>query len=296
MCITCDWSKVLSSSNSFPIARRRLLGQVGAFTATAVVAPPEEALARAPGRQPRTPPAAKDSGKADWLFLNGTIHTINPAQLSAQAVAVRGTKIVDVGDASGAADWRGPKTRVVDLQGRMLMPGFIDSHNHLASMGVTKLGVSIRGLVGKDKILDAINEWIATQPPDAPLRGHGWSANVSFGADSPRRREWLDEVTGDRPMYLWNEEAQQLWFNTAAMKAAGVSARTPNPDPGKQCYARDADHTPTGLAVEGAASLPMCVALGMLSTLLRLLTEWMPIGFLTEYADYSSGTVISRIG
>jgi predicted amidohydrolase YtcJ len=90
-------------------------------------------------------------------------------------------------------------------------------------LGVTKLGVSIRGLVGKDKILDAINEWIATQPPDAPLRGHGWSANVSFGADSPRR-EWLDEVTGDRPMYLWNEDAQQLWFNTAAMKAAGVRA------------------------------------------------------------------------
>ena len=208
MCMACDWSRILSSSNAFPTTRRRVLGQVGTFMATAVVASPlahVEAAFAANGPAPmQTPLSAKD-GKADWLFLNGTIHTLNPAQPSAQAVAVRGKQIVYVGDAASARDWQGPKTRVIDLAGQMLLPGFIDSHNHLASLAVTKLGVNIRGLVDKDRI-DAINEWIATQLPNAPLRGQGWTPNISFGTGTAPRREWLDEVTGDRPMYLINED------------------------------------------------------------------------------------------
>ena len=168
-------------------------------------------------------------------------------------MAVLGDQIVYVGDADAAKAWRGPATRVVDLHGRMLLPGFVDAHNHLAVAALTKLGVNIRGLVGKDKILDTIREWIATL--HAPLRGHGWTVGVSFGDGYPRR-EWLDELTGDRPMYIFNADAHDLWFNTAAMKAAGLDKHTPDPDPGKQYYKRDPDGTPTGSAVEAAAALP----------------------------------------
>lgn len=204
-----------------------------------------------------------DGTTADWIFQNGLIYTVNPEQPTAESVAVRGNTIVHVGDAAGAAEWRGPQTRVVDLTGRMLLPGFIDGHDHLASLGITKLGVNIGGLKGKDTVLQAIREWIDTQPADAPLRGHGWATGATFGEEHPRR-EWLDEVTGDRPMYLLNADMHETWFNTAAMKAAGITADTPDLQPGVQFLHRDPDGTPSGLAVEGA-ELPILMACGMTS-------------------------------
>ena len=177
MCQSCDWMRALDEC--FPASRRQVLRGAGVFMAAAVVAPSLGFSAETPR------PATPADRKADWLFLNGTIYTVNPVQPSAQAVAVLGDQIVYVGDADAAKSWRGPATRVVDLHGRMLLPGFVDAHNHLAVAALTKLGINIRGLVGKDKILDTIREWIATQPLDAPLRGHGWTVGV--GRTTPPR-------------------------------------------------------------------------------------------------------------
>jgi predicted amidohydrolase YtcJ len=202
-------------------------------------------------------------GKADWIYKGGLIYTVDPARPKAEAVAVRGDRIVFVGKAKDVEAWRGPQTRVVDINGGMLMPGFIDGHNHLATLAITKLGVNLGGLKGKDKVISTIREWIAKQPPNAPLRGYGWVLHDTFGEDIPRR-EWLDEITGDRPMYLLSSDIHETWFNTAAMKAAGLSASTPDPDPGKQYFKRDPDGTPLGLAIEGAA-FPILNACGMTS-------------------------------
>jgi predicted amidohydrolase YtcJ len=288
MCLICDWSKALNNLSS---SRRQMLRSAGGLMATAVAAatvaaPSVGFSAEAPAK---TGPATPKDGAADWLFENGLVHTVNTAQPNAEAVAVRGNEIVYVGDRAGAAAWRGPKTRIVDLAGRMLMPGFIDAHNHLAMGAVAKLGVNIRGLIGKERILDAIREWTATQPIDAPLRGHGWTVGVSFGPDYPRR-EWLDEITGDRPMYIFNADAHDLWFNTAAMKAAGLDKHSPDPDPGKQYYKRDPDGTPTGAAIESAAVLPVAMALGLMSletirASQRLTIDRAPSFGMTAYMD-----------
>lgn len=259
MCLFCNWAVTLDGMKA---SRRQVLRGASGFVALAVAAP-SLAMAAQTASAARTPPSPS-AGPADWLLLNGLVHTVNPAQPSAEAVAVRDKEIVYVGDTAGASAWRGPKTRVVDLAGRMVIPGFVDAHDHLASLALAKLGVNIRGLVGKDVILDALRQWIAIQPLDAPLRGHGWLANSSFNDVVRPRREWLDEVTGDRPMYVWNADAHELWFNTAAMKVAGIDAHTPDPDPGKQYYMRDADGTPSGVAVESAAALPIAIALGVL--------------------------------
>ena len=96
---------------------------------------------------------------------------------------------------------------------------------------------------------------VGAQAADAPLRGHGWMPD-SFQQRSPRR-EWLDEITGDRPMYLFSADAHDCWFNTAAMRDAGIGGETPDPDPGVQFWNRDPDGTPTGHAVEGAATIPI---------------------------------------
>ncbi len=288
MCLLCNWSLVLDSK-AFRASRRHVLGGGAAFVATGVAGPlADAASALAAEESFRRPPSIAD-GKADWLFLNGTIHTVNPAQPNAQAVATRGRHIVFVGDAAGAAAWRGPKTRVVDLAGRMLLPGLIDSHNHLASLAVTKLGVNLRDIVGKDKVLDAIRQWIAAQPPGAPLRGYGWTGGVSFGAEHFPRREWLDEITGDRPMLIWNADIHETWFNTAAMKLARLDRNTPDPDPGKQYFKRDPDGTPTGVAIEGASAI-VALATGAFSRQAcresqRLTIDPAPSMGLTTYLD-----------
>lgn len=285
MCLICNWAGILDRTN-FSTSRRQVLSAGAGFMATAVAGPSLAFAAESPAAPG---PASPKDGAADWLFQNGTIYTVNPAQSRAEAVAVRGNRIVYVGDKAGAAVWKGPGTRVVDLAGRMLLPGFIDAHNHLAVGGITKLGVNVRGLVGKDRILEAIREWIAMQPDDAPLRGHGWTVGVSFGEGYPRR-EWLDELTGDRPMYLFNADAHDLWFNTAAMKAAGLDKDSPDPDPGKQYYKRDPDGTPNGAAVEAAAALPVAMALGLMSldsirASQRLTIDRAPSFGMTTYMD-----------
>ncbi len=144
-----------------------------------------------------------------------------------------------------------------------MLPGFIDAHNHLASMAAAKLGVNLSGVVGREAVLAAISHWVAGQAPDAPLRGHGWMPD-SFDERSPRR-EWLDGITGERPMYLFSADAHDMWFNTAAMRAAGIGPDAPDPDPGAQYFVRDPDGTPTGHAVEAAAYMPIIIAQGLFS-------------------------------
>ena len=228
-------------------------------------------------------------GKADWIYKGGLIYTVDPARPTAEAVAVRGDRIVFVGSAKDVEAWTGPKSRAVDLAGGMLMPGFIDSHDHLASTGIMKLGVNLSGLKGKEVVFKAIREWIAGQSPNATLRGYGWVLHDTFGEELPRR-EWLDEITGDRPMYLLSSDIHETWFNTAAMKKAGLSASTPDPDPGKQYYKRDPDGTPTGLAIEAAAEFPIVIACGMTSPETvresqRLTIDRAPSWGMTTYCD-----------
>ena len=230
---------------------------------------------------------------ASYLLSNGPIWTGDPAQPWAQAVVVRGTDLIHVGTRDGAVGFVDARTELIDLRGRMCLPGFVDAHNHLASMALTKLGVSVAGIVGRDAVLAVIRDWVATQPPDAPLRGHAWMPD-SFDERSPRR-EWLDDITGDRPMYLLSADAHDSWFNTAAMRAAGIGTDTPDPDPGAQYWVRDPDGTPTGHAVEGAATIPILAARDLFSVAnvraaQRLTLQPAPTWGMTAY--FEAGTVV----
>lgn len=246
------------------------------------------ALAMPGGMLLAAAPSPKD-GKADWIYKGGLVYTVDAARPRAEAVAVRGDRIVFVGRAKDVARWEGPATHVVDMKGGMLMPGFIDAHDHLASTAIMKLGVNLGGLKGKEVVLKAIREWIAKQPADATLRGYGWVLHDTFGEELPRR-EWLDEVTGGRPMYLLSSDIHETWFNTAAMAKAGITAQTPDPDPGKQYYKRDPDGTPNGLAIEAAAEFPIVIACGMTSPETvresqRLTIDKAPSWGMTAYCD-----------
>lgn len=234
--------------------------------------------------------------RSSYLLRGGCVYTMSPAQPWAQSVVVRDDVIAYVGPVSGARAHCDSSTVAVDLAGGMCLPGFTDGHNHLVIGALTKLGVSVRGLSGREAVLGAIAGWISGQPPDAPLRGYGWLPDA-FPGRSPRR-EWLDQVTGDRPMLLFAADAHDVWFNTAAMRAAGISAATPDPAPGAQYYRRDADGTPTGHGVDLAGTGPLFEALGIFSE--EGLSAAMAAGLLsapswgiTSYFDagiFTSGT------
>lgn len=177
----------------------------------------------------------------------------------AEAVIVDGSIITYVGTETGAADHLPDKFEVIDLAGGMLLPGFIDSHNHLATMGIGKLGVDLSKLTTMAEILDAIRVYVRANPELKVYRGFGWIP-ASFPNGSPRR-EWLDEITGAIPMVVNSADFHDLWFNTAAMTAADIDASTPDPEP-NQYYVRDANGMPTGHAIEAATSLPIMAAVG----------------------------------
>ncbi len=194
-----------------------------------------------------------------YLFRGGSIRTMDTDNPIAEAVVVDGATIIYVGTETGAADLLPEKFEVIDLEGGMLLPGFIDSHDHLATMGIGKLGVDLSKLTTMEQMLDAIREYVHANPGLKVYRGFGWIP-ASFPNGSPRR-EWLDEITGDTPMVVNSADFHDLWFNTAAMNAAGIDASTPDPD-ANQYYVRDADGTPTGHAIEAATSLPIMAAVG----------------------------------
>lgn len=196
---------------------------------------------------------------ANFVFRGGAIYTMDPSQPWAQSVVVEGEHITFVGPEVDARRCAPPDAEIVDLQGGMLLPGFVDGHDHFATLAVTKLGVDISGINGKDAILAKIRDFVRAHPGEQVYRGFGWYPG-SFAESSPRR-EWLDEITGDIPMVVNSADSHDLWFNTAAMRLAGISASTPDPEP-NQYYVRDSDGVPTGHALEGAALIPILAAVG----------------------------------
>lgn len=200
------------------------------------------------GAWPGSPAAAAAAAprKADTVFLDGAVYTMDPARPRAEAVAVQGKRIVYVGTSAGAKAWVGKGTKVVDLAGRMLLPGFIDAHVHPTAAHVTA-GADLQHDT-PDEILAAARRW-ADANPDAPVVvGFGWRY-VAFPPDGPTRAE-LDRVISDRPAFLVAIDGHGAWLNTKALEAAGIDARTPDPQPPASTFKRDAKGEPTGWLVE----------------------------------------------
>jgi predicted amidohydrolase YtcJ len=181
------------------------------------------------------------------------IAAAGPDGRPATAVAVSGGRIAAVGASGDAriADLTGPATEVVDLRGRALLPGFQDAHVHPAFTGVTMVACSLMDAVTLPQALDIIGGYARAHPEKEWITGSGWRMEW-FPGGLPDRRT-LDAVVGDRPAYLVNRDWHGAWVSSAALAAAGIDARTPDPADGR--IERDADGRPQGTLHEGAASL-----------------------------------------
>jgi predicted amidohydrolase YtcJ len=186
---------------------------------------------------------------ADLIFTGGHVHTVDPARPSAEAVAVSGDRIVAVGSAADADRLRGPRTRVVDLAGRMLVPGFQDAHVHPLSGGMDRMQCDVRESRGRAGVLATIREYADRHPQLDWIVGSGWYMG-DFPNGTPRRED-LDAVVADRPAFFPNRDGHSTWVNSRALELAGIDASTPDPADGR--IERDPDGTPTGTLHEGAA-------------------------------------------
>jgi predicted amidohydrolase YtcJ len=206
---------------------------------------------------------------ADLLFTGGPVHLGDPARTRATAVAVRGDRIMAVGHAE-IADLVGPRTEVVDLRGRLLIPGFQDAHVHPVGGGLELGRCDLTGAVSHEEVRGRISRYAETHPDLPWITGGGWSLE-SFPGGTPDRG-FLDALVPDRPVYLMNRDHHGAWVNTRALELAGVDARTPDPADGR--VERDADGNPTGMLQEGAMDLvgalvPAPTAAELLEALLR---------------------------
>ena len=188
-------------------------------------------------------------GPADLVLTGGHVHTVDPARPRAAAVAVRGERIVAVGSAVDIAGLVGPRTRVVDLDGRLLLPAFQDAHVHPIFAGVDRLQCDLREARGRDGVLAVIGSYVAAHPDDAWIIGSGWYM-ADFENGTPRRED-LDAIVPDRPAFFPNRDGHSTWVNSRALELAGIERATADPADGR--IERDPDGTPTGTLHEGAA-------------------------------------------
>lgn len=188
---------------------------------------------------------------ADLVLTGGHVHTVDPGRPRAEAVAVAGDRIAAVGSAGEIAAWIGPRTRVVDLAGRLLLPGFQDAHVHPVFGGMDLNECDVREHRGREAVLARIREYATAHPDAAWIIGSGWYM-PDFPNGTPRRED-LDAVVPDRPAFLPNRDGHSAWVNTRALELAGVDRTTPDPADGR--IERDPDGTPSGTLHEGAGSL-----------------------------------------
>ncbi|MDQ6793898.1 MAG: amidohydrolase [Chloroflexota bacterium] len=188
---------------------------------------------------------------AELVLTGGAVHTVDAGRSRARAVAIRGGRIAAVGDEQEIATHVGPRTRVVQLRGRMVVPGFQDAHIHPIGGGLNSMRCDLHGARGRDEYL-ALVEAYACANPDVPwILGDGWSMD-DFPGGTPRRED-LDAIVPDRPVLLPNRDGHGAWANSRALAVAGIDRTTADPSDGR--IERDADGDPTGMLQEGAVDL-----------------------------------------
>ena len=218
--------------------------------------------------------APSGTDRASVIFLDGKVYTLDAGKPWAQAVAVAGDRIVAVGSNADVLALRGPQTKVIDLAGRMLMPGFVESHIHPFVGAFMTSGVDLQ-LPNLAEALGAIAAY-AKAHPIGPVRGFGWRVDM-FPTEGPTR-EMLDSAVPDRPAFFFAIDAHSLWVNSKALEIAGIDATTPDPIPNFSFYVRDKTGKPTGYVLETSAILEVVNAVEPISldTMAKLLVDWLP--------------------
>ncbi len=169
---------------------------------------------------------------ADTVFRSGSIYTVDEQRPWAEAVAITDGRISYVGSNTGVDKYTGSETTVVNLDGRLMLPAFQDSHIHPIGAGIEASACNLNDLPGLAEYRSTIAEYAAANPDVPWILGGGWSMAV-FGPGAAPNRNIIDELVADRPVYLSSADGHTGWANSRALDIAGIDRNTPDPDDGR---------------------------------------------------------------
>lgn len=197
---------------------------------------------------------------ADLVVLNGHIFTANAEYPWARACAVSDGTFIYVGDDDGAGAHVGPQTTVIDLGGRLVLPGLVESHVHLLLGSLMNVGLQLSMSDKVDDVVAKVSAYAAENPDKAAIFGFGYNA-MMFDDQGPHR-DIMDAALADRPVLLLDHTLHGAWANTTALRLAGITDATEDPLPSR--FVRDAQGHPTGAVKGSGASVPMALAINAL--------------------------------
>jgi predicted amidohydrolase YtcJ len=189
---------------------------------------------------------------ADLVFINGAVYTANDRQPNAEGVAIKGERIIFVGSNARARAYVGPNTRVIDLQGRALLPGLTDSHQHLAGVGFREMTLNLEGTTSLHDFLAKVKARVDGAKPGEWITGRGWIETFWQPPVFPTRGD-LDSVAPNNPVMLNRADGHGAVVNSAALKIAGIDKTTANPFGGE--ISKEANGEPNGMLLDAAQGL-----------------------------------------
>ena len=192
--------------------------------------------------------------KADLVLLNGAVYTVDADLPWAEAVAVRGGRIRAVGSSTEIRDWIGPETQVVELDGALVLPGFIDSHTHFLSGGFALARIQLRDAESREEFVARIRAKAEELDKGRWILDGDWDHTVWL--DSPRlpTKEWIDSVTPENPVCVNRLDGHMVFVNSLALKLAGIDRDTPTPQ-GGEIVKDPRTGEPTGILKDEAMEL-----------------------------------------
>jgi predicted amidohydrolase YtcJ len=198
-------------------------------------------------------PAQQSVQPADIVFKNGNVYTAADTSPRAEAIAVKADRIVFVGTNADAQQYVGQNTRVVDLKGKTVLPGFTDSHQHLSGVGFREMNLNLEGTTSLADFLAKVKARVAQAKPGEWVTGRGWIETHWKPAVFPTRWD-LDKVAPNNPVILGRADGHGAVANSAALKEAGIDKNTPNPFGGEISKDKKTGE-PNGMLLDNAQGL-----------------------------------------
>ncbi|HXY04855.1 MAG TPA: amidohydrolase [Terriglobales bacterium] len=198
------------------------------------------------------PSSAQSKPAADLIITHGNVWTGDDARPKAEAVAVLGDRIVAVGSNAEVLLWRGPETKMIDAGGKLLVPGFNDSHVHFIEGGRQLDSVQLNDATSTDEFVRRIGEQAKKMPKGEWILGGDWDETKWTPPDLPTH-QMIDPVTPDNPVLISRYDGHSVLANSLALQLAGITAKTPDPPGGT--IVRDAEGNPTGDLKDAAEGL-----------------------------------------
>jgi hypothetical protein len=190
---------------------------------------------------------------ADVVFKNGNLYTVNEKQPQAEAIAVRGGKIIFVGSSADVKAYEGSQTKVIDLGGKTVVPGLTDAHYHLSGVGAREINLNLEGTTSLDDFLAKVKARVDRAKPGEWVTGRGWIETFWQPQTFPTRSD-LDKISPNNPVYLTRADGHGAVANSAAIRLAGVTKDTSNPFGGEIMRDKKTGE-PNGMFLDNAQSL-----------------------------------------